>query len=212
MRRLVTVESAKNKTQQGRAGSYVMKTSSLHIRASVGLVLVDNFMNNRLRKSAQALALMLVFQQAHAIDIHGIHIGDKWDSARLEQALAYPTVLETRRVKCADADETCTGTTRYLSTDVRLTIEGKSGRVIKVTMTLATADFESVVTSLKAAFGQPIEDWSCPPAAPVASLFCRRVDWRLANEELFALKFSTMAIVRLSTPAESLAKQYPPPA
>jgi len=38
------------------------------------------------------------------------------------------------------------------------------------------------------------------------------VDWRLANEELFALKFSTMAIVRLSTPAESLAKQYPPPA
>jgi hypothetical protein len=166
---------------------------------------------NTCLKGAQALALMLVFQQAHAMDIHGIHIGDKWDSARLEQSLAYPAVPEARRVKCADADETCSGTTRYLSTDVRLTIEGKSGRVGKITMTLATADFEDVVTALKLAFGQPLEDWSCPLAAPVASLFCRRVDWRLANEELFALKFSTMAIVRLSTPAESLARQYPPP-
>jgi len=168
-------------------------------------------MRDPYRKGAQTLALMLVFQQANALDIHGIHIGDKWDSARLEQSLAYPAIPESRRLKCADADEMCIGTTRYLSTDVRLTIEGKSGRVTKITMTLATADFEDVITGMKRAFGQPMEDWSCPADAPGASLFCRRLDWRLANEELFALKFSTMAIVRLSTPAESLAKQYPPP-
>jgi len=169
-------------------------------------------MRKSYRKSAQALALMLILQQAHAFDVHGIHIGDRWDSDRLEQAMSYLTVPTLQRVKCRDdGEETCVGTTRYLVANVRLTVEGKNGRVRKITMTLPTDEFENEVSALKREFGQPTNEWSSLPAATAPLLFHHRVDWQLPTEELFAVKFSTMATISLTTPEDSFANQYPPP-
>ena len=42
-------------------------------------------MTKRYSRSAPALALILVLQQAHALDVHGIRIGDPWDPEKLEQ-------------------------------------------------------------------------------------------------------------------------------
>ncbi len=160
----------------------------------------------------QAAGLMLIFQQAYAFDIHGIHIGDRWDPDKLEQAMSYVTVPTAQRVKCShDGKENCVGTTRYLAADVRLIIEGENGRVRRITMTLPTDDFENEIAALKHEFGQPANEWSPPPAASSRLLFYRRVDWRLPNEELFALKFSTMATISLTTPEDSVANRYPPP-
>jgi hypothetical protein len=163
------------------------------------------------RSSARVLMSMLIVQASYAFDVHGIHIGDRWDSDKLEEAMSYVTVPSAQRVKCRDnADETCTGTTRYLAADVRMIIEGKNGRVRKITMTLPTADFDDEITALKREFGQPTSEWSAPAgAAPL--LFHHRVDWRLPSEELFGLKFSAMATLGLTTPEESLAERYPPP-
>jgi len=164
------------------------------------------------RSVAHALALMLALPAAEALDIHGIHLGDRWDAAKLEQELSYPTVPVPQRVQCTDhGDETCAGTTRYFFTNVRLIIEGQGGRVRKITMTLPTDDFENVITALKHQFGQPTDEWSSQSSASTPLLFHHRVDWRLPNEELFALKFSTMATIRLTTPEESVAGQYPAP-
>jgi len=172
-----------------------------------------NDMRKSYRRSAQALALMLVLQQAHALDVRGIRIGDHWDSARLEQALSYVAVPTTQRVRCRDnnGEEICVGTTRYLDSYVRLIVEGRNGRVSKMTMTLSVSDFENELAALKREYGQPTSEWSSVSAAAEHRLFDHRVDWRLATEELFALKFSTMATILLTTPEESVANQYPPP-
>ena len=164
------------------------------------------------RKIAQALVWVLILQPAHAFDVHGIHIGDRWDPAGLEQAMSYITVPTPQRVKCrADGEESCVGTTRYLAADVRLIVEGKNGRVSKMTMTLPTDDFEDEITALKREFGQPTDEWSAPPDATVPLLFRHRVDWRQPTQELFALKFSTMATIRLTKPEDSVANRFPPP-
>jgi hypothetical protein len=169
-------------------------------------------MRNSYRRSTPTLAMMLLVQQAHAIDVHGIHIGDRWDGARLEEQLSYVAIPTTQRVKCRDdAQEYCEGTTRYLVAEVRLVVEGMNGRVRRITMTLPTADFEDEITALKREFGQPTSEWSSLPTDTVPLLFRRRVDWRLPNEELFALRFSTMATLSLTTPADSIADRYPPP-
>jgi hypothetical protein len=163
-------------------------------------------------KIAQALASTLILQETYAFDVHGIHLGDRWDSDRLEQAMSYVAVPTLQRVKCRDdSEETCVGTTRYLVADVRLIVEGKNGRVRKITMTMPTDEFENEITALKVEFGQPTNEWSSSPAATAPLLFHRRVDWRIANEELFALKFSAMATINLTTPEESVANRYPPP-
>ena len=164
------------------------------------------------RKSVPAIALMLILGQAHAFDVRGIHIGDRWDSDKLEQAMSYVSVPTARRVKCSnDGTESCVGTTRYLDADVRLIIEGENGRVAKVTITLPTDGFEDEIAALKREFGQPTNEWSSPPDATAPVLFSRRVDWRLPNEELFALKFSVMASIRLTRPQDSVANRYLPP-
>jgi hypothetical protein len=154
---------------------------------------------------------MLIEQASYAFDVHGIHIGDRWDRDKLEQAMSYMTVPTLHRLKCRDdGEETCVGTTRYLAADVRMIIEGKDGRVSKITMTLPTNEFDNEVTALKREFGQPTTEWSSPlGAAPL--LFHHRVDWRLPNEELLGLKFSVMATISLTTPEQSSADKYPPP-
>jgi hypothetical protein len=163
-------------------------------------------------RSASGLMSLLIVQASFAFDVHGVHIGDRWDADRLEQAMSYVTVPTPQRVKCrTDAEESCVGTTRYLSADVRLTVEGKNGRVRKITMTLPTADFDDEVTALKDEFGQPTNEWTSPTNATAPLLFRHRVDWRTPTEELFALKFSAMATISLTTPEESLSDRYPPP-
>jgi hypothetical protein len=160
----------------------------------------------------RALMLMLISQQAYSFDVHGIHLGDRWNSEKLEQTLSYPTVPTAQRVKCSDnGKENCLGTTRYLVADVRMIIEGENGRVRKITMTLPTAEFENEIGALKREFGQPANEWSSPPGTTAPLLFYGRVDWRGPNEELFALKFSTMATISLTTPGDSVANRYPPP-
>jgi hypothetical protein len=155
---------------------------------------------------------MLALGQAHAFDVRGIHIGDRWDSDKLEQAMSYVSVPMSRRVKCSnDGSENCAGTTRYLDADVRLIIEGENGRVAKMTITLPTDDFEDEIAALKREFGQPTNEWSAPPDAATRQLFSRRVDWQLPNEELFALKFSVMATIRLTRPQDSVASRFLPP-
>lgn len=162
--------------------------------------------------SAPALALMLILQQAQAFDVHGIRIGDRWDPDGLEQAMSYPTVPILRRVKCrVDGEESCVGTTRYLVADVQVTVEGRNGRVRKITITLPTDEFDDEISALKREFGQPTDEWTSAPGATAPQLFRHRVDWRLPTEELFALKFSTMATIRLTTPEESVANRFPPP-
>ena len=169
-------------------------------------------MRKSYQKIAQALAWVLILQPAHAFDVHGIHIGDRWDPAGLEQAMSYITVPTPQRVKCrANGEESCVGTTRYLAADVRLIVEGKNGRVTKMTMTLPTDDFEDEITALKREFGQPTQEWSAAPAATAPLPFRHRVDWRGPAEELFALKFSSMAIISLTTTQDSAANRYPPP-
>jgi hypothetical protein len=169
-------------------------------------------MSKTYRNSAPALAVLLIWQQAQAFDVHGIHIGDRWDPARLEEAMSYLTVPIPQRVKCRlDGAESCDGATRYLVADVRLIIEGKNGRVTKISMTLPAGDFDEEITALKREFGQPTEEWSAAPAGPAPLPFRRRVDWRGPAEELFALKFSSMAIISVTTPQESAANRYPPP-
>jgi hypothetical protein len=126
--------------------------------------------------------------------------------------MSYLTVPTSQRVKCSnDGGETCVGTTRYLVADVRLIVEGENGRVRKITMTLPTDEFESEITALKREFGQPTDEWSSPAGTAAPLLFYRRVDWRLPNEELFALKFSVMATISLTRPEDSVANRYPPP-
>jgi hypothetical protein len=49
------------------------------------------------------------------------------------------------------------------------------------------------------------------PDVTTPQLFRHRVDWRLPQEELFALRFSTMATISLTTPQDSPATRYPPP-
>jgi hypothetical protein len=155
---------------------------------------------------------MLIWRQAHAFDVHGVRIGDRWDAEKLEQAMSYVTVTGSQRFKCRDdGEESCTGTTRYLVADVRLTVEGQDGRVRKITMTLPTDDFEEEVSALKREFGEPSAEWLPSPDVSTPLLFRHRVDWRLPKEELFALKFSTMATISLTTPQDSLAARYPPP-
>jgi len=163
------------------------------------------------RSSAPVLTSMLILQASYAFDVHGIHIGDRWDPDKLEEVMSYVTVPTAQRVKCShDGEENCSGTTRYLAADVRLLIEGENGRVRKITMTLPTTEFDDEVTALKREFGQPTTEWSSPAgAAPL--LFHHRVDWRLPNEELFGLKFSVMATISLTTPEDSVANRYPPP-
>jgi hypothetical protein len=169
-------------------------------------------LSNSYRKCAPTLALLLILQQAQAFDVHGIRIGDRWDPNSFEQAMSYPTVPIPQRVKCrGEGEETCVGTTRYLAADVRLVIEGKDGRVRQMTITLPTDEFDDEITALKREFGQPTDEWSSQPGASAPLLFRHRVDWRLPTEELFALKFSTMATIRLTTPEDSVASQYPPP-
>jgi hypothetical protein len=166
--------------------------------------------------AARALLLMLMLtlslQQAQAFDVHGVRLGDRWDAASLEQAMSYVSVPGSKRFKCPDdGKESCTGTTRYLVADVRLTVEGRDGRVSSITMTLPTEDFEEEIAALKREFGEPTAEWT--PSADVTTplLFRHRVDWRLPKEELFALKFSAMATISLTTPQDSLATRYPPP-
>jgi hypothetical protein len=155
---------------------------------------------------------MLIWRQAHAFDVHGVRLGDRWDAEKLEQAMSYVTVPSSQRFKCRDdGEESCTGTTRYLVADVRLTVEGQDGRVRKITMTLPTDDFEEEVSALKREFGEPSAEWLPSPDVSTPLLFRHRVDWRLPKEELFALKFSTMATISLTTPQDSLAARYPPP-
>jgi len=169
-------------------------------------------MSKSYRKSALALALTLVLQQAQAFDVHGIHIGDRWDPARLEEAMSYLTVPNLQRVRCRpDGAESCDGATRYLVADVRLIVEGKDGRVTKMSMTLPAEEFEEEITALKREFGQPTQEWSAAPAATAPLPFRHRVDWRGPAEELFALKFSSMAIISLTTTQDSAANRYPPP-
>jgi hypothetical protein len=169
-------------------------------------------MGKSYRSGVYVLTSMLIVQASFAFDVHGVHIGDRWDSDELERAMSYVTVPTPQRVKCHnDSEETCVGTTRYLSADVRLIIEGRNGRVRKITMTLPTADFDDEVTALKGEFGQPTNEWSSPAGATAPLLFRRRVDWRTPNEELFGLKFSAMATISLTTPEESVADRYPPP-
>jgi hypothetical protein len=161
---------------------------------------------------AQALAMMLIIQQAHAFDVRGIHIGDRWDPDRLEEVMSYVTVPTSQRVICSrDGEEHCAGSTRYLAADVRLIIEGANGRVRKITVTLPADKFDEVVLALKQQFGEPSNEWSSAPGATVPLPFHHRVDWRLANEELFALKFSAMATISLTRPEESVANRFPPP-
>jgi hypothetical protein len=161
---------------------------------------------------AQALGWMLFCLQAHAFDVHGIHIGDQWDADKLEEVMSYVTVPTAQRVKCShDGKENCAGSTRYLAADVRLIVEGENGRVRKITMTLPTAEFEGEIAALKSEFGQPTNEWSSSPEATVPLLFHHRVDWRLPSEELFALKFSAMATISLTRPEDSVANRYPPP-
>lgn len=163
-------------------------------------------------KSAPALALTLILGQVDAFDVHGIHIGDRWDSDRLQEAMSYLTVPTARRVICrGDSEETCVGTTRYLVADVRLIIEGEQGRVRKMTMLLPPDEFEDEIAALKREFGQPNDEWSSLTSTTAPQLFTRRIDWRLPNEELFALKFSTMATISLTTPGDSIANRYLPP-
>ena len=155
---------------------------------------------------------MLIWRQAHAFDVHGVRLGDRWDAEKLEQAMSYVTVPSSQRFKCRDdGEESCTGTTRYLVADVRLTVEGQDGRVRKITMTLPTDDFEQEISALKREFGEPSAEWLPSPDVNTPLLFRHRVDWRLAKEELFALKFSNMATISLTTPQDSLATRYPPP-
>jgi hypothetical protein len=154
---------------------------------------------------------ILLSQQAAALDVRGIHIGDRWDTDRLEQALSYLTVPSAQRVKCRDGEQVCAGATRFLDANVRLILEGRDGRVSKITLTLPAAEFENEVSAIKREYGQPADDWSAPDTATAPLLFRRRLDWRLPNEELFALKFSTMATIYLTTPADSVASRYPAP-
>jgi hypothetical protein len=168
--------------------------------------------NKSYRNCAPALALLLILQQAQAFDVHGVHLGDRWDPDELEQAMSYPTVPVLQRVKCrGQGEEICVGTTRFLVADVRLIIEGKDGRVRRITITLPTDAFDDEITALKREFGQPTDEWSSQPGATAPLLFRHRVDWRMPAEELFALKFSTMATIRLTTPEDSVASQYPLP-
>jgi hypothetical protein len=161
---------------------------------------------------AQALSWMLVFQPAHAVEVHGIRIGDQWDADRLEEAMSYVTVPAAQRVKCSRAGaENCAGSTRYLAVDVRLTIEGENGRVKKITMTLPADRFDDEIAALKHEIGEPTNEWSSAPGATAPLPFHHRVDWRLANEELFALKFSAMATISLTRPEDSVSSRYPPP-
>jgi hypothetical protein len=154
---------------------------------------------------------MLVLGQADAFDVRGIHIGDAWDSDKLEEVMSYVTVPTAQRVKCSrDGAENCVGTTRYLTADVRLLIEGDNGRVRKITVTLPADKFEDEIAALKHQFGEPTNEWSSAPGAS-PTLFRHRVDWRLANEELFALKFSAMSTISLTRPEDSVASRYPPP-
>ncbi len=161
-----------------------------------------------------ALMLMptLIWRLAYAFDVHGVRIGDRWDAEKLEQAMSYVTVPGSQRFKCRDdGEESCTGTTRYLVADVRLTVEGRDGRVSSIKMTLPTEDFEEEITALKREFGAPTTEWTPSPDVTKPLLFRHRVDWLLPKEELFALKFSTMATISLTTPQDSLATRYPPP-
>jgi hypothetical protein len=159
-----------------------------------------------------ALVLILAWQQAHAFDVHGVRLGDRWDAHELEQAMAYVTVPSSQRFRCReDAEESCTGTTRYLVADVRLTVEGRDGHVSRITMTLPTEDFEEEITALKREFGAPTAEWTPSPDVTTPLLFRHRVDWRLPREELFALRFSNMATISLTTPQDSPATRYPPP-
>jgi hypothetical protein len=161
---------------------------------------------------AQALGWMLVFQQAHAVDVHGIHVGDRWEPDKLEEVMSYVTVPTAQRVKCTrEGVENCAGSTRYLAADVRLIIEGENGRVKKITMTLPADRFEDEIAALKHEIGEPTSEWSSVPGATAPLPFHHRVDWRLANEELFALKFSAMATISLTRPEDSAANRYPPP-
>jgi hypothetical protein len=164
------------------------------------------------RNNAKALGLMLIFGQAHAFDVHGIHIGDRWDPDKLEEVMSYVTVPTGQRVKCSHGgEENCAGSTRYLAADVRLTIEGANGRVRRITMTLPTDMFDDEIAALKHEFGEPTNEWSSVPGATAPLLFHHRVDWRLPNEELFALKFSVMATISLTRPEDSVANRYPAP-
>jgi hypothetical protein len=161
---------------------------------------------------ARALIWMLVFQQAHAVDVHGIHIGDRWDPDKLEEVMSYVTVPAAQRLKCTrEGAENCAGSTRYLAADVRLTIEGENGRVKKITMTLPADRFEEEIAALKHEIGEPTNEWSSAPGATAPLPFHQRVDWRLANEELFALKFSAMATISLTRPEDSVSSRYPSP-
>src|ERR1700722_4964905 len=163
------------------------------------------------RSCAPVLTSMLIVQASYAFDVHGIHIGDRWDANKLEEAMSYITVPTPQRVKCSSGGaERCVGTTRYLDADVRLTIEGANGRVRRMTMTLPTDDFDDEVIALKREFGQPTAEWSSPAGA-AHLLFHHRVDWRHPNAELFGLKFSAMATPSLTTPEEQGADRYPPP-
>jgi len=126
--------------------------------------------------------------------------------------MAYVTVPSSKRLKCRDdGEQSCAGTTRYLAADVRLIIEGRDGRVSSITMTLPTEDFEEEISALKREFGAPTAEWTASPDITTPLLFRHRVDWRLPREELFALKFSTMATISLTAPQDSLAARYPPP-
>jgi hypothetical protein len=162
--------------------------------------------------SAGVLTWILVSQQTHAFDVHGIHIGDRWDSDRFEEAMSYVTVPSLQRVKCSkDSAQYCVGSTRYLDADVRVIVEGENGKVSKITMTLPTHDFEDEITALKREYGRPANEWSSPPDNAIPLLFSRRIVWRLPNEEMFAVKFSAMATIRLTRPEDSIADRYPPP-
>ncbi len=156
--------------------------------------------------------LIIAGQQAQAFDVHGVRLGDRWDAAGLEQAMSYVSVPRSQRFKCRDdGQESCTGTTRYLVADVRLSVEGRDGRVSRITMTLPPEDFEEEIAALKREFGAPSAEWTAPSEVSTPLLFRHRVDWRLPKEELFALRFSTMATISLTTPQDSPATRYPPP-
>jgi hypothetical protein len=158
-----------------------------------------------------ALVLLVVVQSAHALDVRGIHLGNRWNSEKFERALSDPTIPTSQRVKCSEqGDPICVGATRFLAHDVRVKIEGGGGQVRKITITLPSGEFDSALVQLKHAFGEPTDEWSSPPTATGPLLFHHRADWKQPNEELFALQFATMATLSLTTPAESLASQYPP--
>ena len=166
----------------------------------------------KIRKSPPAIALTLVLGQANAFDVHGVRIGDRWDSDRIEQALSYVTVPTLQRVKCStDSAQTCVGTTHYLDADVRVIVEGENGRVTKITMTLPTGNFDEEIAALKREYGQPANEWSAGPDSAGPLLFSRRIVWLLPNEEMFAVKFSAMATISLTRPGDSVANRYPPP-